>query len=205
MVDISVNTDDVSKWLLFLGRDQIPFAAARALTWTAQDAQKQVQRELPQRFTIRNTFVKRGIRVKPAKKTKLQSSVFTRSDGKFSIDFMFQQETGGTKRGRSGDIAVPTDIARRKSGKRGIITKRMRQKALNRNSNEFFKATMPDGTKGIFKRRSGKRLPLDMYFVLIPSAPVDARFEFESTVKHIGSTRMERNFALSLTDALQSA
>src|SRR5260370_40269244 len=54
---------------------QIPFALARALTRTAQDAQSDVRSDLPRRFTIRNTWVSRSIRITPATKAKPEAIV----------------------------------------------------------------------------------------------------------------------------------
>ena len=58
--------------------EQTRFAAAVALTRTAQDAQKEVRRQLPSRFTIRTGWVAKGIRVKMARKNNLESVVWVK-------------------------------------------------------------------------------------------------------------------------------
>lgn len=122
MIQVKVNADLVNRRLTDLEQKQLPFATARALTWLAMDVQKEERRELPRRFTIRNTWVAKGIRIKPAKKTRLVAEVYSRDD------FMERQEEGGTKRPKQGQhLAVPVDARR---NKRGIITKANRPTSI---------------------------------------------------------------------------
>lgn len=115
MISITYDFSDAVKMLDTIGR-QAPFAAATALTKTAQDVQEAVRKEMPRNFTIRRPWVVQGIRVKAATKTRLVAEVYSRDP------FMALQETGGIKRsiGRRvfewGEyLAVPLDARRSKS------------------------------------------------------------------------------------------
>lgn len=85
---------------------QLRFAAAKSLTNVAQAVKARVVAEMPNRFTLRRTWVQKGIRVQPATKANLTAVVG-------SIDpFMERQEIGAFKvpmgpRGKY--IAVPND------------------------------------------------------------------------------------------------
>jgi hypothetical protein len=54
---------------------QVRYASALALTRTAQDAQEQVRRQLPNRFIMRSQWVPKGIRIQRATKANLESTV----------------------------------------------------------------------------------------------------------------------------------
>jgi len=121
---VTINTDagDLVRTLERFRVNQYPFAAAVALTRTAQDAQAEVRAELPTRFTIRNRWVSQGIRIVPAKKNCLEAEVGSRDD------FMALQETVGIKRPRGEPLAVPTEKVRRT--KRGLISKAQRPRQV---------------------------------------------------------------------------
>ena len=81
---------------------QVRFAAAKALTRTAQAAQAEVKRQLPKRFTIRTNWVPNGIRIRPANTSTLSASVLVMNR------FMALQETGGDKTSPFGEaLGVP--------------------------------------------------------------------------------------------------
>ena len=101
-----------------LQKDQIPFALARTLTFTAKDAQAAVKASLPSKFTLRNRFMENGIRIKPAEKNdgRIEADVhtFTSNSRTGAPGFMDKQENGGERvpvQGRH-HLAVPTRYLR---------------------------------------------------------------------------------------------
>lgn len=84
---------------------QLRYTAAKTATDVAKAIQAQVQGEMPNRFTLRRSWVQKGIRVQYANKTNLTAKVG-------SIDpFMERQEVGDFKvpmQARGKYIAVPT-------------------------------------------------------------------------------------------------
>lgn len=180
---------------------QLPFATALALTRTVQDAQAEVRRELPSRFTLRNDWVAKGIRIERATKQTLEASIFSVDD------FMILQEKGGTKTPQGRSLAVPLDA---RTNKRGIITAANRPTAL-RSKPGVFRATIR-GLDGLWqrvklskKRRTLGERTLKLLYVFKPSVPIKARFGFLDTVRKIVTQRFPRQFELALKQAIRTA
>jgi len=188
----------------------MPFAAARALTWTAQDAQKEIQRELPQRFIIRNSFVQKGVRIKAATKSNLQATIFDKDD------FMTLQETGGTKTPRGRHLAIPTNNVKR--NKYDIIRGPQRPRKLVDRGGHFIGTPKGSHSKilGLWQRPSNKErramyksnkreqwAPARLLYAFESSAAIKPRFDFLPTIRQTVDKRLERNFQLSLADALK--
>lgn len=98
-----------------MGRKQIPFAAAAALTEIAGRVQKAERANLRRAFTLRRKNLGARIFRRPAEKRdwpKVRAAV---GFGQFGRDeFWTLQETGGTKRAIKGSrIAIPYRIVRR--------------------------------------------------------------------------------------------
>ena len=78
-INVKSNVKQFTKGLRRIEKKQIPFATARALTWTAQDAQKWLIKKIPSIFNVnKKWWLKQqptGIKIKPAKKNDLVSSV----------------------------------------------------------------------------------------------------------------------------------
>jgi hypothetical protein len=192
MLKVEVKVD-MSK--LITGFRQVPFATALALTRTAQDAQLEVRRQLPQRFTIRNNFVSQGIRIVPATKTTLEAAVLSRDD------FMVRQEKGGTKTPKDGrSIAVPENV---RVNKRGIVTRANRPRQLLDKPRTFI-ATIR-GVRGIWQRQTKNRTPLRLLYALVPLVRVRPRFGFEETIRKVVTSRFARQFQVAFLQALRTA
>jgi hypothetical protein len=166
-------------------------ALARALTRTAQDEQGDVRSDLPHRFTIRNTWVSRGIRITPATKAKPEAIVGSLEP------FMARQETGGQKRARSAHhVAVPVKAKR---NKRDIIPKGQRPAALKGKPGVFKIVT---ASAGIMRREGKQRYPLQILYWLKSGVTVRPRFGFQNTTADTVRKRFGLNFIASLSDAM---
>ncbi len=173
-------------------RRHLPFAIARALTWTAQDAQTEVREDLPKRYTLRNNWVKNGIRITPAKKDDLRSVVGSLEP------FMKRQETGGTKKARDHSrVAVPVNARR---NKRAAIPKGQRPAAL-KGKPKIFTITTASGT-GIMRRVGKKRYPLQLLYWLKRGVQVKPSFGFKVTTSTTVRDRFGPNFVESLSRAM---
>jgi hypothetical protein len=197
MPSMSCDISQVLAWADDLVKNQLPFAVARALTLTAKDAQSAIQAQMPGRFTIRNTWSQRGIVVQPASKTSfpLMSAVFVGD----IWNYLFLQESGGVKTGRSGSVAVPEDI---RTSPTQILRDSLRPKALMQRKDVFIK-DLGGGNRAIYQRLPGHALKL--LYVLIPDASIKPRLGLVETAQQIGQQRWAINFQASLVVALATA
>lgn len=194
ILSIAVDTKAVTAAVKGIRDDQIPFATALALTRTAQDVQAEIRRQLPQRFTIRNSWVSKGIVISKATKRQLYAIVRSRDD------FMVLQETGGTKAPRGRHLAVPQGI---RGSDREIVTRGKRPRAALRKKRTFV-ATIR-GKEGIWQRTTKKRNPIKMLYTLRPTVPVKARFGFHDTAERTAQQRFEENFRTAFEQAVRTA
>jgi hypothetical protein len=200
---------ETRKDLVDCGSNQAPFAIAKALTLTAKSRQAKVQQGLGSRFILRRaSFIKSGVRIEPATKTKLQAVV------KDINPFMERQETGGTKLPTHGSmVAVPLSGAR--PSPRSLISPENMPAAVMQRGGFIrtvggrsimyavaFKAGRRKRDK--FTKQLGaanwSRKIVPMY-VLVHSATVRPRYEFEKTV----TTGIEDEFAQNLEQTFAEA
>ena len=121
-VNVSSNYKNLSRSLDQVGRKRLPFAFAKTLNQTMKAVEKYtVARTYPRAFDVRNSsFFKAsmftGSAVRRSTKTKLRVSARDRFDrGNLQL-----HTTGGTKRARSGRIAIPSRFTKATRGARGV-------------------------------------------------------------------------------------
>nr|CRH06154.1 conserved protein of unknown function [Candidatus Magnetococcus massalia] len=177
---------------------QARYATALALTRTAQDAQAEVRRRLPERFTIRTGWVAKGIRVKAAKKNELEASV------RVLDPFMALQEIGGTKRSKAGNaLAVPVGA---RPNPKSVTRPGKFPGALLKKSNHFIAPLFNDPTTHAVWRRGGRKgRKLKMMYRFVDRVEVKPRFGFMATVKETVEARFQKNFNDVLLDALETS
>ena len=200
MIDFEIDTKSIKKtarWLDDVGKKQLPFAIALALTKTAKDVQTAELKHLHSRFTIRNRWPERGpyaVKITPATKKRMFSTVFTKAD------WMPLHETGGTKTPEGNHLAIPTSNVKR--GKAGKVSKGQRPRNLKRS----FVLETKSGQLGIWQRKGkGKRSEIKPMYWLEPRAKIDKAWEwFKVGSKTINKTFGD-NFSKALDKALRSA
>ena len=177
---------------------QSKYAAAVALTRTAKDAQEEVRRQLPERFTIRTGWVGKGIRIKPARKDGLEASV------RVMDDFMALQETGGSKRSSSGEsLAIPFGA---RPNPRSVTRPGKFPGALMAKPRHFIAAFHDDPQTHAVWRRSGRQSrKLNLMYVFSDRVEIKPRFRFLETVQAVVEARFAENFRDAMQEALASA
>jgi len=181
-----------------LRRSQLPFATAVALTKTAQAGQARIRRELPDRFTIRNRFLERNVRIRAATKRRPEARVEWRPPASRSAftSQLATQETGGTRRPRGRTLALPRGVKR---GKGGTIGRAQRPARLLDRKNVFIADVR--GGAAIF-RRVGRGRPRLLYFLTRRPARIDARWEFRKTARDEARRVYPREFGRAFAKAL---
>lgn len=218
LVNVTINKADVKRFG-DLATDQLPFATARALTWTAKQAQEDVRASLPKNFILRNTYLKSTIRYTPATKSFQQSEVGS------TAKFIPLHEPGGTKRPKGKHLAVPVSV---KGNAKDKISKRDRPKALlsggtytstRGRSNRIFKIDESTPARyrhgmdyGIYadhgsaihkgKRKKAKGIGLTMLYRLIPVGDIDARLGLRETTQDVVDKHFFPLFSKSMASAI---
>ena len=191
-LNVRAETKKVERYLNRIQRRQLPFAIARALTWTVQDAQKSIIAAIPHIFRVTKKWWLKtqptGIKIRPATKIHLTATVYT------NAPFADLQESGGTKRPRGRMIAVPTaktPKSRRKAGGAAVMMKQ--------------KKTFATKT-GIYRRKGGKKnQTIEKVFTFTKKARVRPRFGFKDIARKVAVRRFPNHFYKSLTQALRTA
>lgn len=173
------------------------FGVVMGLTQTAKEAQNAVQKNLRNVFTIRNRWPEVGpfaIKITPARPGTMQASVQT------AADWLRLHEEGGTKTGKSGRLAIPTDEVKRT--KRLIIPRSQRPKAL-RGKGSFIVKTKHGDVIAIRQGR-GKRKPIKFLYNLEGSARIKRVPVFFEPIDKVVKRRLHKNVAMNIDKALRN-
>ncbi|HEY3909463.1 MAG TPA: hypothetical protein VGM07_06190 [Stellaceae bacterium] len=182
------------------GRQQLPYAAALALTATARAAQQEVTRNLPAIFSAKGPptpFTKQAIGFSPARKANLAAAVFVKRQ---HAKYLLIEETGGVRvRAPGAPVLVPVDVKRNDYGN---IPRNLLRKLLEEPETYFIGRAR--GFYGLWERtrrpgqshvlRTGRGLRLLVAFR--EEAKYRPRFGFEEQVR--------RSIDANLMPALQA-
>lgn len=197
----------------------IPFATAKALTRTAQDAQIEVKRDITRLFTLRNSWTVDNIRITPAQKLSwpITAEVYTSTANSATgaPDYLVRQEDGGERIPFGGRtyFAIPTSFLRQLAGgDRSPIPPALRPRALlelaqtdgkytNRKGKlsrqstltreyYFFKVIFKSGAPGIMARHvNDTRGAAVPLYVFVTSANIRKRLNMQQQVEQIAAER----------------
>lgn len=166
-----------------------------------------MKNSLGAKFDLKNSFTKRGIRIKPAEKnsSRIEADVHTSLATETHPDYLEKFETGGEKIAWGGHtyIAVPTKYAHQIGGRiirpelrigtvmqnlgnawpntRSVKGMGFKRHATHSHALVFFLQTLKDGHRAVMCRYWDSRDPVPFY-LLIEHAKIDARLTMEQTV-----------------------
>jgi hypothetical protein len=195
MLTISVKLDlkKLNKGLDEITRKQVPFATAAALTDTARQGRKVVQRVMPRYLDRPTPFTVRGVLFERATKTRLASSVFIREE---VWKYLKYQVDGGVRSGK-GFIAVPAR-ARKLNAYGNIPGKRT---GLVKGGAYIAKR---GDTLGVWKKPDRKgRSPLLVLFT--SQAVYRPRFPFRRIVRRVVAKHFVKLWNKRMVQALRTA
>jgi hypothetical protein len=203
-VNVSSNYKQLSRSLDQLGRKQLPFAFAKTLNQTMKAVGKYtVARTYPQAFDVRNkSFFKAAMFTKDsvrwAKPTNLRAS----ARDQFGRGNLQLHATGGTKRARSGRMAIPSRYTKARRGPKGV-RKTLRPRAVVDTPKGYIDRVGP--RDAIYQRfgRSGKQVRL--LYVLQPSAKIRKRFRFYEDAQRITRAVSPKLFRKNFSHAIRTA
>lgn len=210
---ISTNAAQVARQIEEFA-DQIPYATARALSYTAQDAQGYLRDHLDDHMTVRGTWVRNSIRYRPAKKgvspVAYVGSVY---------EPMALQVEGGAKEGvRGRDVAVPVWARRDKTNRtspemwparliaRAAGAMRARDFNLRLSRSRVFVIPIGDGNQGVYERLGrGERGRLRLWWVLRDSVEIEPRWPAYGEVAQVVRSEFGDNFWAAMEQARATA
>lgn len=155
-IQVTIDMHSVKSFLTGLELKQVPFATAKALTQTAQEAQGAVKSGLGRKFILKNKWTEKGIQFQRADKKDWPDcfAIIGSRD-----EYMVKQEEGGQLPPKRKRHAIP--ITARPS-KTSLVPRKMRMENLAIN----FK--LPQGGRPLGAKNGSRRNP--MPFVAIPKS-----------------------------------
>lgn len=167
---------------------QIPFATMKALNDTAFDARAEIQRDLPQKFRLKNSWTQRHILVEKASKATLEAAVT-------APDYMRKQEEGGVVKPQGNHLATPEHLR----GKRISVSNRPR--AVRNKPNVFL---LKRGKGESIVQKVGRK-KLRVLFWMTADQKFKPRFGMEQTVEYVVRTRFALHFDTAFQHAIDTA
>lgn len=199
MISPTVQTDldkAVAQMLAMTEARQVPFILSKAINDTAKDVQAEVQKNIPQRFTLRRQWIVQGIRVKPSTKANLEAFVYSRDD------FMSLQETGGDKTPRGRYVAIPTSMVRRTP--KDVIRKADRPKNLGDKAQiEEYRGNKFLALKKARRGKNGNQLRF--LYLLVPRADIDERLKLREDGSRVAMAMFPRRLEEAIAYAMRTA
>jgi len=159
---ISITTD-VKAWtrkMNRVNRELLPKAITETVNTACKGAHTRIVKNLRKDFTLRNTYTERSLKLWQSKyKPGRSIDRINATTGSIS-PYLPLQETGGVVRAKKSKIPVPTLAGRRGKWRRPIppSLRMNRMGQIGGPSSKFFFMTGAGGKKGIFYRKSKKKV-----------------------------------------------
>lgn len=208
-LSVRANFLELARTIDSIGRKQLPFATAQALTDTAKAAAVTLGGELESIFDRPTPFTKRGIGATSAKKSTLTATVFVKDR---QAKYLELQELGGTRSPSGKALVLPGKGMKLNSYgnlPRAAVA-RLRGEAAQRGRGThdagvayIAGARAPGGVGGYFRREGGHRLTRLIAFA--GKAEYGPRFGFTERVEAAAAGLFETHIAPRLTAAIASA
>ena len=175
-------------------KSQLPFATARALTWTGRDAREEVGKRIDKAFDRPTRFTKSAAASQPATRNKMFSRVLIKDA---QARYLGIQEEGGTRRPQGRALVVPFNVRLNQYGNlpRGGVRR------LLARPDTFSGAIRSVG--GIWQRQRGGGVKLLIAYE--QQAKYQPIFEFKKTVERVAQEKFPDNFERSFRQAMETA
>lgn len=207
-ITVSTNATAVANSISILGKSQLPFATAAALTRVAKDARKDVAARMGKHFHLAPTKrVVKGVQFDRAEKKDWphpKSRVGTLDD------FMARQITGGIKKPEKGaaHLAVPTRLVKKTAS--GSIPKARKPTPFRERPSVF---VADDKIRERFTLRTQASQDVRVanlggvgtFYNLIDQAVIKPRWPFPKEVEESAASTYAKHFETEITAAVKSA
>lgn len=197
-IKLSGNYRELEKRLNKIQRKQLPFAFSKTLNDTAKKVRKQiVERTYPRSFDVRDKrFANATFSIKFSNKRNLVAVVFDRLD-RANLKL---HAKGGTKRAKSGNIAVPSRYVKERRSGRGV-----RKSLRPRTVVDTPKGYIQRGPrKAIYQSYGRKGANKRLLYSLKSFANIRKTFPFYKDANRTVERHLQRSFNVHLREALRS-
>lgn len=207
MIDVNVDLSAVTRTLGQRAQRQVPFAAARALTATAQAAQAAFARVMPSRIDRPTPFTQRAVAVRPARKTALEAVVYLRPA---QAKYLAVEELGGVVQASGGhrSIPVPVRVGLNRYGGigRGRLARLIAagQRRSKSKPGRVF-AGRVNGHLGVWRTAGPRGINLQLLAGLHDQVTIRPRLGMRAYVVRFAEADLPRQFRSSLAEALRTA
>ena len=197
-IKLSGNYRELEKRLNSVQRKQLPFAFSKTLNDTAKKVRKQiVERTYPRSFDVRDKrFANATFSIKFSNKRNLVAVVFDRLD---RANLKLHAE-GGTKRAKSGNIAIPSRYVKERRSGRGV-RKSLRPRTVVDTPKGFIQR---EPRKAIYQSYGRKGANKRLLYSLKSFANIRKTFPFYEDANRTVDRHLQRSFNVNLRKALRS-
>ena len=203
-LDVTVDARDMRRLAALRGKSRM--AGAKALTVTAQDAQKKLRGEAAGLFHLRNSWVQQGIRIKPATPGTMAAQVG-------SIDKYMARHVIGTDKAPDQRLSIRrTRDSRGRIATGGLLIAaygsigeipkhqavRGKLRRIDGQKKKTFQIRAKNGNVVIVRRSQTKRLPLEVLGQLDNGAEMSPVWRMEVSVRGVVGARFSGHFERAL-------
>jgi hypothetical protein len=171
------------------------FAGVVSLTWTAKDAQAAVKKSLAKKFTLRNPWTQRGLRITPAKTGQTEPFAEVYHIDEFIAQHEKTQKRTAFQVGGEFWIPLPSFYKYFKKDKKKRIPKSLRPRSIINKKIRGkvpFKATAKGGLYLFLETRKGGYIGL--YKIQKEPIQIKDRNWFYTTVDKTYDKKFEKNY-----------
>ncbi|WP_316234855.1 hypothetical protein [Bradyrhizobium sp. SZCCHNR1004] len=211
-ITLTIDDKEWQKRIFDLRERSVNTATAKALTFTAKDAQATLKAEVPGLFVLRRNWIVQGIRIRPANGKKLTAVVG-------SIDRYMERHVIGAGQekqpGKQLSIRSKRDPSTGRLATGGILIKpygsigsapihtvvRRQLKRMDGQKKKTFQIKGKDGKVFVVRRKGKARKPLQTLAVLQNEAKIAKTWDFRGTVSGVVQARFPRHFFRAILGA----
>ncbi|WP_316206013.1 hypothetical protein [Bradyrhizobium sp. SZCCHNR3058] len=210
-ITLTIDDKEWQKRLADLRPSSVNTATAKALTFTAKDAQAALKAEVPGLFVLRRNWILTGIRIRPANGNKLTAVVG-------SIDKYMERHVVGASAQKHPDNKLSIRSKRSSDGRLatgGILIKpygsigsapthtvvRRQLKRIGGQKRKPFEIVAKSGKVLIVRRKGKARKPLQTLAVLQNEAKITKTWDFRGTVSGVVQARFPQHFFRAIVGA----
>jgi len=194
---VKTNAGQVARELRHLARDQVPYAAARALGDLAILGRDAARKDMRRAFTVRKGNLEKAVGHVKARKKDWPHNLHSAVTVQEWADFLAHHVTGKVRRPRGKKLAVPTRFVHRKRTSTGRVPKGLSPRGTMAKPSGYIE-------EGAIRRRRGKRARIRVAILhhLVPAVRIKPRWPFPKLVRKAVAGEFSPAFRRRFREAL---